>query len=1191
MPTQAPRQSTLPICCIACIFVAIIQTPTTSLQAAEPLNPRKATLSLDRIEPRPEFAEATTKPDESEPPPQALRYLKNAQERFDEGLWADAATALERALKIAPNLVPARLLLARTALQHGNLTLAESHLLDILKAHPRHPAAHQLLGEIALQRQKPAEAILQLRLALMATEAPPGQPAGPPCPERVLTHLSLALALKAEGYLTAAAEQLDAYIRTTDNPTPEMRAHRELRELTILYRGKASAMLGDIQSDLGRHDLAADAYCRAGEENPQDKSLQASLAQALGKAGRHDEAVQLAAKNLETADNIAEAVALLEEACRLAGNPGRVEVELLAIARRTENPGVQLRLAELLVDRGQSSEAADILKNLTEGEDGNREAMLLLAELHIRLAQPGELLPLLRRLLEMDVTLYIRVEELIRRAHTGGLGERLSADIQRAAGAADDDPAALFLLACDQIASDNRAGAIESCRAALRIDRNFAPAAVLVARADLQRRKWREAIQAVDASIEDGLAIAELFVIKGRAHDAFDEHEEAEAAFLEAFRLDRKNPTPLSFLAESIERRGDTLRAEQLYRRILDDVDPREDGAREKLIRLQLNSGKTDRAKEYFADFERLGRKGAAVERCRALLNLATSKLPGGEERLKQYRDELHKLTQAYPDEAATHVALAMSYEAVGEFDTALKEVDIALRLDPDDTAALERKAEYVARNLDFDGASGIVERLLEYRPRDLGYQQRLVRLALARGALDVAATQLQEILKRDDPAEIRAAFLSQLVTVLRYAKRFDESIRTAREWLDDAPDDFERRDLYLTTLRAAERMDEAVDAAKKWLADDPTNALLRRQYLSQLILAKRHVEAQQRIIAWLATDPDDLELNRLLIRIFWEEKDWTSAIDTIQTGMEDPRHRSQYEQLLGFSYRFAGRWDEAVELYRRRAAAAGIDPTDRDLIETLIDAGRFDEAEKTITAALAPDPNARPGADSFDIPRLLRLRRYLSRIYQLTGRMAQSFQQLEEMFGILEKLAQMNPTSPDIKDQLIGINNDLGYTYVDEGVQLDKAEKMIRLAIADQPLNGAYIDSLGWTYYKRGMFEAAASHLKLAILLSASEDAVMYDHLGDALYRAGQPDAAKENWEKALELSSDDQFPPPIAEDRRVHQLVRDKLKALSENKPVETAPLARTDAASRPADEAPDKADDADASNGSDESPSDTP
>ena len=59
---------------------------------------------------------------------------------------------------------------------------------------------------------------------------------------------------------------------------------------------------------------------------------------------------------------------------------------------------------------------------------------------------------------------------------------------------------------------------------------------------------------------------------------------------------------------------------------------------------------------------------------------------------------------------------------------------------------------------------------------------------------------------------------------------------------------------------------------------------------------------------------------------------------------------------------------------------------------------------------------------------------------------------------------------------------NYLGYMLADRGTRLDEALGYIRRAVALDPQNGAYLDSLGWAYYKMGNYELAEENLRRAV-------------------------------------------------------------------------------------------------------------
>ena len=81
---------------------------------------------------------------------------------------------------------------------------------------------------------------------------------------------------------------------------------------------------------------------------------------------------------------------------------------------------------------------------------------------------------------------------------------------------------------------------------------------------------------------------------------------------------------------------------------------------------------------------------------------------------------------------------------------------------------------------------------------------------------------------------------------------------------------------------------------------------------------------------------------------------------------------------------------------------------------------------------------------------------------------------------------------------------NYLGYSWVDQGVNLDEGMRMIRRAVEQRADDGYIVDSLGWAYYRMGDFENAVKHLEQAVELKP-EDPTINDHLGDAYWRVGR--------------------------------------------------------------------------------------
>ena len=108
-----------------------------------------------------------------------------------------------------------------------------------------------------------------------------------------------------------------------------------------------------------------------------------------------------------------------------------------------------------------------------------------------------------------------------------------------------------------------------------------------------------------------------------------------------------------------------------------------------------------------------------------------------------------------------------------------------------------------------------------------------------------------------------------------------------------------------------------------------------------------------------------------------------------------------------------------------------------------------------------------------------------------------------------------------DVSPEQPLVLNYLGYSWVEQGVQLERARKMIDTAVGKRPRDGYITDSLGWVLYRLGDFEAAVVHLERAVALEAG-DPVINDHLGDAYWAVGRKLEARFQWMRSLSLEPD---------------------------------------------------------------------
>jgi tetratricopeptide (TPR) repeat protein len=113
-----------------------------------------------------------------------------------------------------------------------------------------------------------------------------------------------------------------------------------------------------------------------------------------------------------------------------------------------------------------------------------------------------------------------------------------------------------------------------------------------------------------------------------------------------------------------------------------------------------------------------------------------------------------------------------------------------------------------------------------------------------------------------------------------------------------------------------------------------------------------------------------------------------------------------------------------------------------------------------------------------------------------------------------MKRALQLSPEQPHVL-------NYLGYSWIDQGVNLDEGMKMLQRATELRPDDGAITDSVGWAFYRLGQYDKAVEWLERAAE-QKSDDATIVEHLGDAYWHVGRRREARFQWERALNQKPD---------------------------------------------------------------------
>ncbi|MBN1885921.1 MAG: tetratricopeptide repeat protein [Candidatus Krumholzibacteriota bacterium] len=144
----------------------------------------------------------------------------------------------------------------------------------------------------------------------------------------------------------------------------------------------------------------------------------------------------------------------------------------------------------------------------------------------------------------------------------------------------------------------------------------------------------------------------------------------------------------------------------------------------------------------------------------------------------------------------------------------------------------------------------------------------------------------------------------------------------------------------------------------------------------------------------------------------------------------------------------------------------------------------------------------------------LLRAERFAPEDRRILLEVATLYEQRGDWDPALERLSRLHELFPGDAS----LQNFYGYVLAEKGERLDFAEELLVRALAAEPDNGYYLDSLGWIKYRQGEYREAVD-LLLDAVVKANDDSVIWEHLGDAWDKLGDREKADDAWRRSVEI------------------------------------------------------------------------
>ncbi len=525
---------------------------------------------------------------------------------------------------------------------------------------------------------------------------------------------------------------------------------------------------------------------------------------------------------------------------------------------------------------------------------------------------------------------------------------------------------------------------------------------------------------------------------------------------------------------------------------------------------------------------------------------------------LRRAIEEYQKVTELDPKDVGSLVFLGRLQRAANNVDAAGRAFEKALDVDPEDEDALVGLASVYSDKGDAQGAAELFQKAAEKNPNAASFQR-------------LAATYEQ----------------------MREFGLASETIRKALA-LDpmNAPD---LRKALAQDLLNANEFEEAVDAYEAVAADDAMDPepWLRISQLQQQLgnMAKARTAADKAN----AIDPENVEIafnNVTLLQAEGKPKDAIAALRKVLEATSKRTYTAQQRgsriallERLAVMQRMLDQPEDAVTAYRE---IQQLDPaTEARVSAEIIDSYRggkkFADAQRESDAAIKKFPNDRmvriataslnadmgktdvavadirkmmDGTDDRSLLLVIAELYEKGRKFEDAGKAIDAAEKLTTeqldqiniwfMRGAMYEKMKNLPLAEAEFRKVLGVIpehtatlNYLGYMLTDRNVRLNEALGLIEKAIAKEPNNGAYLDSLGWIYFRMGRFADAEKQIKRAVELSPG-DPTMYDHYADSLAQQKKYAEAVASWEESLKQWN---ASSPADKDQSQMDKVRSKL------------------------------------------------
>ena len=580
-------------------------------------------------------------------------------------------------------------------------------------------------------------------------------------------------------------------------------------------------------------------------------------------------------------------------------------------------------------------------------------------------------------------------------------------------------------------------------------------------------RRLEETLQKFPAHLQSSVALAR---VKLSRHDLAG----AQMVLQQAVTSAPQSPQAALALGQLYWISKQPEKAEALMARVL-QLDSRNGPALLGLATIQVSGHRTEEAEQTFQRLSTLPDK--EYKPLHAQFLFQTGKRDAA-------LTEFVKLAKEDPSDRTARSRLLSVYVAMGKMPEAEHLLAAALKENPKDSDALFQRAELYLKSGNVAGAKDDLRQVLHFQTDSAQAHYALAEVYRAEGSLQ----SRQEF---DEALRLNPGMLPARLALARSFTASNEP-KSALQILDATPETqknvlgvITERNWALFAAGNLKEMRTTLDGALKV-------AKVPELLLQDAILKMREADyVGARVVAdeILGRNPEEIRAARIVADSYFAQKEPLKAMSRLTELAQGHPKSAPLQSLLG--------------QYQMRT-------------------GKLQDARKSLEAAKAADPNfVKPELLLAELDRAENhsdtARQHLAAVLAMEPKNMRALLMLGEMEGNAgnraEAIARYRAAIEIDSNNLFALNN-LAYSLALEDP--DEALKYAQQAGAIAPDNAAVQDTLGWIYYRKGIYSAAADHLKTAVAKEPTPRRQF--HLGMSYLKAGNRDLGQKALAVALQ-------------------------------------------------------------------------